>query len=1371
MADAPTTLPASRAVAIARRSAPPDAAPSMRRAAREMIVGRLRDTYREFGPWTAKRKRGITNAPGNFAKGVLGMGPATTALVGAGVRAAPTMWRATVTHDLEAQNEVGAGAVAIGRELASQVVEAVNDPYGVVTKYPFEMLPFATGGARLTAGGVARAAGAAEKVAAARAAAKVGNEAQILKGVAEASNALRKPAEVVAAEGPIKPVARASDAALRRLVKPYDAIRQHMDETGIFSAIKNRADVTEQIARHKDLKEFWKHYGSLTDEQHQRFAAAATSTGKVDITDHSVFRALESFRRLDAQTQAEWLKLGHDLGPLERIPRYQPARIEEFGAAFPRVMRDRAARAASEAGVAEGEINDFIRAINEHGGTSGPIAPERLRAVGRALRGMKVDPQSADPLDIAHAVWKKEARRLAARGLLKREYADDFNAFLTAAKTGSYEKGAAAPLAHQIEGIVKGALTGREAVLPKGLLGAGARAAKPMEAIDSEVEAMLSNKRLRKSMQAAMQGNDEVVRLAKEEATRRAGPKAPDATVDAEMEKILKEWHEDAPPEVMAAAIEATPELRRILGGEVERRLQYRRNEVVQRSMPKLAKLPMETRKRRVYQLTRDEFMNDPHAIKRASQYVDERLPLDEQYDRIIDMAINKRRVVPLEVLQQNDEWFDRALSGPNRRLMRATDEVEEALRQKQTTQPIYIPMMRRPEALNWRNLFRRPEKAAKPGSPFKQRTGKTYVSDDWVKDPRVLAARMTGQLRAHQKAQQIVDGIEKAIQSGEIRGRLISGPHELQPGEVAWNPDGLKMWRQHLEFGQKFIDEMQTFGASEEGAGRALAKAIEKSILDDEWSAVKQGYAKPKVYAIPEHVGRMLTQAYQEAPTAIRYLYDPLQAVWRWSVLTARPAWLMNNVIGNTIFSTLNGVAPRHYLWALNEQFRAKTPETLNGVRLTAQEADLGLVRHGGGPLGETLEWLDSKPTPIGALDVISGAKPDLKTMAMRVGDPRRFAAAVRRVNEAVGDLASNIEGFYRTANFLKEAEKLGRQKAFQRAGKSGLEALSVLDEMDSFSPAEVDKIVAKVNYFMHDYAALTPWERSWLRRAIPFVNFLKHQTRLLVHLPMDYPGRAAMLQALVAVGKEMQAEDNAKLPDWARDRGYVDTGVDLTVDGRPMRAFVASGGWNPFIAGYGPAADVPEGQEEFGLPEAIQFGYQAIGPVLRSLASSAKRGTDLMTGRVLKAPGKLERDGTWYDAKTMEPTTPPWVDPVRYYVGQFPQVQLARKLINPRSGYPGDPLSLDSYRDQATTTRLALLLKYFTPVSIVMIDQKDVRMPPRLLRRDRKALRRQARKEAALREMDRGAWWNLGGRGDPQGGGSVPRMAPAGSDSAGRR
>src|SRR5262249_10561883 len=160
---------------------------------------------------------------------------------------------------------------------------------------------------------------------------------------------------------------------------------------------------------------------------------------------------------------------------------------------------------------------------------------------------------------------------------------------------------------------------------------------------------------------------------------------------------------------------------------------------------------------------------------------------------------------------------------------------------------------------------------------------------------------------------------------------------------------------------------------------------------------------------------------AYAESPAWLRPLIGPFDTLtnwWRWWVLTARPAWIANNTVGNVIFSTLNGVAPRHYLMALQEQFRAKTPDALNGIHLSASEADLGLLRHGGGPLGDFLNWLDQKPTPVGLWDALRNPK-ELPGAAMRGVRVAKYAAD--RATEFVNGINQGIERYFRTANYIK--------------------------------------------------------------------------------------------------------------------------------------------------------------------------------------------------------------------------------------------------------------------------------------------------------------------------------------------------------------
>lgn len=1336
-------VPASKAPVAAQEATSPGEASRALQSGSQAAVQRFRKLYEQFGPWTAKRKPGFRAMPENFVKGVLGMGPALTGAASLVPRLAAAMVKASplnpnLASRTEAQVQAGAAGAAGVQALAHEAAEAVKRPLETVQKYPFEILPVASGAAKLAAKGTVKAVSALE--------ATEPMFPGITKPLAERLAPLAAAAKPVAERGPVRAGATAADEALRRHVPAYGLFREHQDAVRATEQVVMRAEQQELLARNRDYRQFWTDYGTLTDDQHEQFISYMSGLRAVDEPlDHEVFRAIEGWKRLPAQVQNEWIRLGKLSPEAARFRAAQPLRIEEFAHAVGREGRKLESEAAAARAATEQQLNDFVASVAEHGGDRGPIDGGRMRSVARYLTGM-FDPKSSDPVALAKEIFEREAPRLAMRGQFPKRFVGDWEGALRQAKKGVYTN-ATAPLLHQIEGIVKGLYTGRAAPPPAGLLGAPTEGA----AIAAEARRFLGSKRapkvLRKAVDAHARQN--LIQWFEQEAAAK-GLAGEDAYAYLENQLALYEHGGRAiTPEMVERFAADNQAFRRSLGGAVERPLQRLRERQMQVAMPAIEDvIARRGGSRRGWEMMRAEWDALPRA-ERARRFrgfgpLPEDIPEEQWYEHLVERAINRRRPVPREVLEQNPEWHRAALTPANRRLLDVTDELAATVAEQGREFPMYFPLIREPVVFQWRNLFSAFGKGQrfKPKS-LRQSFGQTYAEHEFVKDPRILAARATDDLRKYKKAEQIIHGV---LKDARIPKREIKSAADLLPGEVAWSPDGLKLWRRQVEFGEKFLGEMQRFGVSEEGAARALGESIRASIGEGAWTAREAGFGAGKVYAIPEGVGKTIASAYQEAPPWIRNLVDPLTGAWRWGVLSARPAWVWNNMVGNVTFSTLNGVAPRHYIMALQEQFIAKTPDELNGISLTAQEADLGVINAGakGGPLGAFAEWLNSKPTaPVNLGEALTGARGAAR-VAGRLLDPRRAPAWIREKN-------GQVEDFFRRANFIKEVERTARAAAVKRATTSFGESYSLLDAMDALTEKQVAEVVKKVNYFMHNYAELTPWEKAYVRRIVPFYNFLKHQFRLTTQLPVDYPGRATMLQALVQVGKEAQAYDNSRLPDYLRNKGLVDTGYTLEVDQpdgttRPLRAFVSTSGVNPFIVGYSPAG----GSEEilgFDLPGAAGLTYTQASPLWKYLALGVRRGYDPQTGRALGSPQVVEMNGRFYavDPKTGGPmidrerggfveASPPMPGPVEYGLGQVPAVQVARRMVEPRAGWTGDPLSMTPSRQFANRVRALELLRYFTPVNIVLVDQRDLRRPVLSQRETYELLYRFARHRRAM-------------------------------------
>jgi hypothetical protein len=85
-----------------------------------------------------------------------------------------------------------------------------------------------------------------------------------------------------------------------------------------------------------------------------------------------------------------------------------------------------------------------------------------------------------------------------------------------------------------------------------------------------------------------------------------------------------------------------------------------------------------------------------------------------------------------------------------------------------------------------------------------------------------------------------------------------------------------------------------------------------------------------------------------------------------------------------------------------------------------------------------------------------------------------------------------------------------------------------------DGFNESKAKLALDEVNHFFGDYTRMSPFERHVVRRFIfPFWGFYRHQIKLLVTYPFDYPGRAIVLSNLGEVHQEMMKQ-YGPLPSW---------------------------------------------------------------------------------------------------------------------------------------------------------------------------------------------------------------------------------------------
>lgn len=680
--------------------------------------------------------------------------------------------------------------------------------------------------------------------------------------------------------------------------------------------------------------------------------------------------------------------------------------------------------------------------------------------------------------------------------------------------------------------------------------------------------------------------------------------------------------------------------------------------------------------------------------------------------------------VPPEDILFQSDSPEKRFASqykeakSAARELAMSTAALADELQAKGKDAPFYLPMIKkvRPsDFLSPWSYLRRPR-----SGQFKQSFGELYASNSFVKDLPQIYRKWNNSRLKHQAFIKVMIGI---AESTKIPHRVWDGKEEIDTTREALLPvDAItRAVASQALFEKGLVSAIDRIGMVDEAVAEALRPMVAQQQLESLVKTVKEG----RVLVVPKAVKDTLRAEYSGAPKWVRLMLDEPTKRWVSWTLFARPAWVVNNIIGNSIVSILSGASPQSFLRALQEKYIARTPEDFRVSGLT--ESILNQQPHLGSAadtqLGQFYQWLDSNPA----------------------------SKAVGLVKGTLQQFNGTVEDFYRRAVYLSEAEKFTRKQYVKRNGDYFYKAYDMLREIDTMSPGQVEEVVKRVNFWLGDFQNLTPFERHFVRRIIPFYSFLRYQALLIWGLPHKYPMRSLMLRGLLNNAQQASQDEEAMLPEYLRNKGLVYTGYTTKINGRKLHVFLSTQGFNPLVMG-----SVSQLSDVKDVGDVLQLAQSNLGPVAGYPIAAATRQTSF--GTPFTEPGTVQVNGKYfrkvedlrgyggrilkvYPSQRIAEVQPPIPTPIEYYVGSFPQTQLAVRMINPRAGYTAEPLSIESARagDSATErTRLTELLRYFTGGSFVLVDETKTHVYP-LSRSTMRSIVRKMAEQQSIRRGDR--------------------------------
>ncbi len=354
----------------------------------------------------------------------------------------------------------------------------------------------------------------------------------------------------------------------------------------------------------------------------------------------------------------------------------------------------------------------------------------------------------------------------------------------------------------------------------------------------------------------------------------------------------------------------------------------------------------------------------------------------------------------------------------------------------------------------------------------------------------------------------------------------------------------------------------------------------------------------------------------FKQTNAMVKRFFDKPTDAWRTLTLTYRPAWVVNNIVGQTLLFAINHAGKgsiRAYAQAASRVGRESLVDDLKG----------GFVR--------------SEAPHIKAIG-IAGASGSAGRRAWRQfwRGEHRMRDGIQRFNATVSDDIPRNATYKAIINRLSKTDKLARELN-EHVIKNKGDTSGLTGPMKELN----DKIVQEVLDTLIDFGNLDHFERTYIRRAVPFYSWIKGITKATGKLGFEHPGRALILLWLAKLG-EQDAERNfgegrKSLP------GFVPFGkaVNNVVGG------LSTTGLNPYATVGQVAGGIGGGAQNSNDPADNPF--LQMNPFIQA-AITAAAGTDLYSRKPIS--------GGRGDIFLSE------------LLGAPPQAALIRDLIHPKNG-----------------------------------------------------------------------------------------------------
>lgn len=423
---------------------------------------------------------------------------------------------------------------------------------------------------------------------------------------------------------------------------------------------------------------------------------------------------------------------------------------------------------------------------------------------------------------------------------------------------------------------------------------------------------------------------------------------------------------------------------------------------------------------------------------------------------------------------------------------------------------PDYVPdMMKRPSEYG----FTRTEKALKqPAIVQEQWKAVLYRDGKIIEDPIEVTARKTAIINQHLE---MIDVFYKLV---DEFGRQPSKMEVFDfVNHPEWNSMVLispKKLQRELQLRARLLSTTIDNHVRTKNITKATADAI-GSVHDAILKGSLNGMKLDDVWLIPRTVADAFQKQLKwQMGTTMQIYWGGAMDLWKSAVLSLKPSWVINNIVGNVVFMGIESPGSLRYAFK-----QLRKPEERIFRRLDATMS------------GKTAQGFMRENTilPSRIPEDATGFLGTIRDLSrMKIWNPiRTTAQKIRRMN-------THIEQASRRGVVINEIQKQ-HLSHWAQGMHSTEQIMNAALKHGDLTPAKMNSVYRTLNNTLGDYVHYTPFEQYVIRQWIyPFWGFYRHAARVLLRLPFKHPLKAKIFEYADQLDRDMYKD----WPDYMRDR-----------------------------------------------------------------------------------------------------------------------------------------------------------------------------------------------------------------------------------------